>query len=300
MTIEAFAPAKVNLTLHLTGLRADGYHLLDSLVVFADVGDHLTASPAPVLSLTVGGPKAAGVPTGDSNVALRAAQLLRTLRGVSTGAALHLDKHLPHGGGVGGGSSDAAATIRLLARLWDVPPLTCAEALPLGADIPVCLMAPAPMRMQGIGEVLTPTQALPPAWLVLVNPGIHVPTAAVFKKHDALYGSSPPVREPIGAFGQPFSSQDFGVRMLQQGNDLTKVVAEADFAPIIPTILQRLRASQGCLASGMSGSGSTCWAWFDQRAGARSAADSFADHPDWWVAVARVLGPQDQLIRDTT
>jgi 4-diphosphocytidyl-2-C-methyl-D-erythritol kinase len=102
MAIEAFAPAKVNLTLHLTGFRADGYHLLDSLVVFADVGDHLTASPAPGLSLTVGGPRAAGVPTGASNLVLKAAHLLQTLRGVSTGAALHLDKHLPHGGGIGG------------------------------------------------------------------------------------------------------------------------------------------------------------------------------------------------------
>ena len=297
-TRAALAPAKVNLALHLTGLRDDGYHLLDSLVVFADVGDTVTVTPAETLSLTVGGSMAACVPTDGANLVLKAAHHLRSLRGVTAGAAIHLDKHLPHGGGIGGGSSDAAATIRLLAHLWDVPALNETEALPLGADIPVCLMAPAPTRMQGIGEVLTPAPALPPGWLVLVNPGIHVPTAAVFKKHDFLYDFSPLALEPFDAFDQPFTPDGFQTWLLGQRNDLTKVVAEDYFAPVISTILTRLRETPGCLDTDMSGSGSTCWAWFAREAEARAAAANFADHPDWWVVAARVLGPGDQLSRE--
>ena len=149
MAIKAFAPAKVNLMLNLMGLREDGYHLLDSLVVFAEVGDWLTAILADALTLTVSGPKAAGVPTDSSNLVLKAAHRLRDLRGLTSGAAIHLEKHLPHGAGIGGGSSDAAATIRLLACLWNVPPLTAEEALPLGADGHARLLARLESARQG-------------------------------------------------------------------------------------------------------------------------------------------------------
>ena len=294
MATRAFAPAKVNLALHLVGLRADGYHLLDSLVVFADTGDWLTATPSDTLSLRVTGPRAAGVPTDDNNLVLKAAQRLRTLRQVTSGAAIHLEKHLPHGGGIGGGSSDAAATLRLLARLWNVAPLTGAEALPLGADIPVCLAAPAPTRMQGIGETLTPVPPLPDGWLVLVNPGIHVATAAVFREHDRLFGTS-----PTGTFAPWTPAQDFASWLTAQQNALTPTVCHDAFAPVIPTILHRLRTQTGCLAAGMSGSGSTCWAWFAHQPDAQSAAASFADHPAWWAVPARILRPQDPLFQIT-
>lgn len=297
MGTKAFAPAKVNLALYLTGLRADGYHLLDSLVVFADVGDWLTASPAATLSLTLGGPRSAGVPTDDSNLVLRAAHLLRRLRQVSLGAAIHLDKHLPHGGGIGGGSSDAAATIRLLADLWQVPPLTPTEALPLGADIPVCLAAPCPTRMRGIGEILTPAPPLPPGWLVLVNPGIHLPTAAVFKQHDLRVGASP--NDPhvtLDTAPQPRDPQGFTHWLHTQHNTLTNVVSTLACAPVIQKILHQLRHSPGCHATDMSGSGSTCWAWFSDQALARAAAENFVDEPGFWTAVARTLTPQDPLL----
>lgn len=292
MATRSFAPAKVNLTLNLTGLRADGYHLLDSLVVFAETGDWLTATPSDALTLTIGGPKAAGVPTGATNLVLKAAHRLRDLRGVTKGAAIHLEKHLPHGAGIGGGSSDAAAAIRLLASLWTVAPLTGPEALPLGADIPVCLAAPAPTRMQGIGEILSPWPALPPGWLVLVNPGIHIPTVQVFKKHDQLHGTGPWLAED-----QTLSDQDFHAWLLGQQNMLTKVVADDGFAPVVPLILNRLRDLPGCQNCDMSGSGSTCWGWFDAEPAAHAAAASFADHPAWWISVARVLTPQDALLR---
>ena len=297
MAVKGFAPAKVNLFLHITGLRADGYHLLDSAAVFADAGDWITARAAPALSLTVAGPRAAGVPIDGRNLVLQAARLLATLRGVTAGAALHLDKHLPHGGGIGGGSSDAAATIRLLAHLWNVPPLTGPEALPLGADLPLCLAAPAPTRTQGVGEVLTPLPALPPMWLVLANPGAALPTAQIFKAHDALYPIRPPAVKayPDG----PFTPEGFQVWLSAHRNDLTKVAAGAEFAPVIPTLLSHLRRLPGCIACDMSGSGSTCWAWFSDEPTARAAARLITQTPWWpqdgWARAARVLTPLDRL-----
>ncbi|MCU0889224.1 MAG: 4-(cytidine 5'-diphospho)-2-C-methyl-D-erythritol kinase, partial [Rubritepida sp.] len=151
------APAKLNLYLHVTGRRDDGYHLLDSLAVFASLADRVSAAPAASLSLAVTGPFAAEAGGGEDNLVLRAARAL----GPGQGAALSLEKHIPVAAGLGGGSSDAAAALRLLSRLWAVPPATPALAVSLGADVPVCL-APAPARMQGIGDVLSPAPALPP------------------------------------------------------------------------------------------------------------------------------------------
>ncbi|MFN7598828.1 MAG: 4-(cytidine 5'-diphospho)-2-C-methyl-D-erythritol kinase, partial [Cereibacter sp.] len=168
MAIDAFAPAKVNLTLHVTGQRADGYHLLDSLVVFADIGDTVRAMAADGLSLTVTGPQAAGLAADDSNLVLRAARLFP----LATGAALMLDKVLPVASGIGGGSADAAAALRVLSRLWGVALPETAEVLRLGADVPVCL-AGRPVRMTGVGDGLHPlAHPLPPAALVLANPGV--------------------------------------------------------------------------------------------------------------------------------
>ncbi|WP_273524913.1 4-(cytidine 5'-diphospho)-2-C-methyl-D-erythritol kinase, partial [Rhodosalinus sediminis] len=167
---EARAPAKVNLALHVTGRRADGYHTLDSLVVFADAADVVRVRPAETPSLRVTGPRAEGVPTDASNLVMRAAAAM----GVA--AAIELEKHLPAAGGIGGGSSDAAATLRALAAMTGrAPP---ADLAALGADVPVC-MAPGPARMRGIGEVVEPLAALPALDAVLVNPGVAVPTPQV-------------------------------------------------------------------------------------------------------------------------
>ncbi|KIN62087.1 4-diphosphocytidyl-2-C-methyl-D-erythritol kinase [Sulfitobacter noctilucicola] len=286
MTSEGFAPAKINLALHLTGLRDDGYHLLDSLVVFADVGDQINAEAADGLSLTVSGPFAEGVPVDDSNLVLKAARHLRSLRGVTDGAALHLEKKLPHGGGIGGGSSDAAATIRVLARLWGVAPLTAQEALVLGADVPVCLAAPQPMFMRGIGDVLEPAEGIPEGWLVLVNPRVPVPTQAVFKLHDKLY----PVANPgLEDFRFDKDIGKFEAWLLGQRNDLTKVACEEQIAPVVSDVLEALQKLTSVRE--MSGSGSTCWGWFRSQDASEIAAEQLAQsHPDWWVKAARISG----------
>ncbi|MBC7799942.1 MAG: 4-(cytidine 5'-diphospho)-2-C-methyl-D-erythritol kinase, partial [Gemmatimonadaceae bacterium] len=156
--LEELAPAKVNLFLHVVGRRADGYHLLDSVAVFPGAGDIVRASPAPTLTLSIEGPCGRGLDAGDENLVLRAARGLAEVMGIRMGARLVLDKRLPVASGIGGGSADAAATLRVLARLWsgDVsPPRMQAIALGLGADVPVCI-ASRPARMQGVGEVLTP------------------------------------------------------------------------------------------------------------------------------------------------
>lgn len=289
--IEGFAPAKVNLALHVTGQRADGYHLLDSLVVFADLGDRVTASPARTLSLHVTGPRAEGVPTGPDNLVLRAARLLAPDRG----ARLLLDKHLPAAAGIGGGSSDAAAALRVLARLWDMPlPAPGATAV-LGADVPVCL-DPRPRRMAGIGEILSDVPPLPPAWLVLVNPGVPVPTPAVFRGLARTDGAPMPARLPHCRDAATLAAFLIGLR-----NDLEPPARALQ--PQIAESLAALGKQQGCLLARMSGSGATCFGLFAAEAPARGAAAALeAAAPGWWVRAARMLpapGPV-QATRATT
>jgi len=278
------APAKVNLTLRLLGLREDGYHLLESLVVFTQFGDTLVAAPSDVLELAVDGPFAVGVPTDDRNLVLKAAHLLRTLRGVKDGASLHLTKHLPHGAGIGGGSSDAAAAIKLLANLWGVTPLTPQEALALGADVPVCLCAPTATVMRGIGEDLTPAPHQPVGWLVLINPGVTVPTGSVFKLHEKLYPFSPTLHAPMDELS---SHEAFNDWLARECNDLTKVACGPSIAPIIQDVLEALHP--WTTASDMSGSGSTCWGLFqDEETAQRCAQAVLTDHPDWWVVATPI------------
>ncbi len=276
------APAKVNLTLRVTGRRADGYHLLDSLVVFAGVGDRLRAAAAADLTLTVTGPFAAGVPTDGRNLVLRAARALRG--GRPLGAAMVLDKRLPHGGGIGGGSSDAAAALALLARLWGVAPLGAEAALALGADVPVCRAAPAPAMMTGIGEGVAPAPGLPAGALVLVGPGARVPTPAAFAARE-------------GAFSAPCGPPPAGLEMAglarwaaEGGNDLTR--AATGLAPAIGEALGLLRAAPGVLHAAMSGSGAVCYGLAADMGGAeRAAAHVRAARPGWWVVAAPILAP---------
>ena len=189
------APAKINLTLSLKGQRADGYHLLESLVVFAGTGDRIAAEPFSGLSLSISGPFSDGLSASGDNLVLRAAEGLAD--GRPLGAALNLQKNLPVASGIGGGSSDAATTLSILGDMWGVtaPP---GLALKLGADVPVCCAAPRPQIMRGIGEELSAAPALPPAWVVLVNPLIAVPTRAVFAevsdKHPPAAPEMPAVR----------------------------------------------------------------------------------------------------------
>lgn len=284
-TIEVFAPAKINLTLHVTGQREDGYHELDSLVVFAkDVGDKLRVEASEELSLDVTGPLSAGVPTDDSNLVLKAARLLQETHGVRQGARLTLEKLLPNGGGIGGGSADAAAALSALARLWNVKPLPPEKALSLGADVPVCVAGPKPARMRGIGEILQPVPGLPPIWLVLVNPGLHVSTPRVFALLDRLYDGGTPEMERMPP---EWDFEEFHVWLLGQVNDLTKCARED--ADGIGDVLDVLREQAGCKDADMSGSGSTCWGLFQTADAAQASAERIAaEHPEWWVRATAV------------
>jgi len=277
-TAEAFAPAKVNLTLHVTGQRGDGYHLLDSLVVFAGVGDKVRAEARPVTTLRVTGPRAAGVPPGEDNLVLRAAKLARP----AVSAAITLTKILPAAAGIGGGSSDAAACLRVLSRLSGGELPDDAALVTLGADVPACVRGGV-LRMRGVGDRLDPWPALPPLWLVLVNPGVAVPTPQVFK---AL------ARRDNTAMTEPFPQGHDLERWLawlsQQRNDLQ--APAISIAPVIGDVLARVADTEGCALSRMSGSGATVFGVYVDQAKAEAAAHGIAqDQPGWWCVAAPVL-----------
>ncbi len=272
---EAFAPAKVNLTLHVTGRRGDGYHLLDSLVVFADVGDRLRAAPAAALSLAVAGPRAAGVPGGEANLVWRAARWLDP----GGGAAITLEKHLPAAAGLGGGSSDAAAAMRALARLWRRALPAAADVAGLGADVPVCLAA-RPARMGGAGEALAPVPPLPPVWLVLANPGVAVATAEVFAALERRDGPPMPATLP-----RLSDAAELARWLRTMRNDLETPATRLQ--PVISRVAGALAAQPGCLIARMSGSGATCFGLFPDPRHARAAAEALGRAaPGWWVAAA--------------
>jgi 4-diphosphocytidyl-2-C-methyl-D-erythritol kinase len=279
--VRLFAPAKVNLALHVTGRRADGYHLLDSIVVFADIGDWLTLERSDALSLTVTGPRAAGVPADRRNLIWRAAELFPAGTG---GAAITLDKQLPHAGGIGGGSADAAAALKGLSALWGLPLPDDAAVLSLGADVPVC-MAARPARMSGIGEVLDPLPVLPPLWLLLVNPGVELPTSAVFAGLAARENPPLPGIPPSGWR----DAADFAGWLCDARNDLEGSARDA--APAVAAAIDSLEAQSGCLMARMSGSGATCFGLFALPEAAREARARLATaQPDWWVADAAMRG----------
>lgn len=279
MAIDVFAPAKINLTLHVTGRRADGYHLLDSLVAFAGVGDTVTAEAADHLSLQIDGPMAAGLDAGDDNLVLRAARLLAP----GGGAALRLTKRLPVASGIGGGSADAAATLRALARLWSLPLPDHARTLSLGADVPVCLDC-RPARMRGVGEGIEPlVTPLPDAWLVLVNPGVAVSTPAVFAALDRR--DNPPMPDRLPDWPDAGSLAAF---LATQRNDMEAAAIRLE--PVIAVAKEALAAQTGCLIARMSGSGATCFGLFGKAAEAKHAAEALKqDHPGWWVTPAPLL-----------
>ena len=276
MSLRRFAPAKVNLALHVTGRRVDGYHLLDSLVVFVGVGDWVSFAPADGLSLDITGPRAEGVPGDRRNLIWQAAEAFDA----PGGARIMLEKHLPHAGGIGGGSADAAATLHGLAALWNRPVPGVEAQLAIGADIPVCMHG-APCRMRGIGDVIEPVPPLPPLWIVLANAGVPVPTGAVFSRLATT--DNPPLPDPGWTDLSGF------VRWLcATRNDLWPPARNV--APGIATVLDHLEARPGCLLARMSGSGGTCFGLFSAEDAARAAAATLSEnHPEWWVEAAAVL-----------
>ena len=266
MTTRRLARAKINLALHVTDQRNDGYHLLDSAVAFADCGDVITVAPADSLSLILTGPYALALSSTD-NLVLTAARALHPGRG----AQITLEKNLPVASGIGGGSADAAATLLALSDLW-------AEALPppdiilkLGADLPICLQGQA-LRMQGIGEHITPL-ALPPLHAVLANPGCALATKDVF---NALTHRQNPSMTPLPC------PDDLLPWLAAQRNDLQPAAIHLE--PQIAATLTALQSQPHCQLARMSGSGATCFALFptaDQAAAAATALK--ASHPHWWV-----------------
>lgn len=280
---EEAAPAKVNLYLHVTGRRADGYHLLDSLAVFGPAADRLSARPDSALSLAVEGPFGHGLSTAADNLVLRAARALAEEAGSTAGAALRLVKRLPVASGIGGGSADAAATLRLLDRLWRLdlgPDRLAAIGARLGADIPVCI-ASRPRRMQGVGEVLLPAPTLPACGLLLVNPGVELATPAVFRARQA--GFTPAATLPAGWADAAAMARDLA--MLR--NDLE--APAIGLCPAVATVLAALRALPGCLLARMSGSGATCFGLFADAAAAEAASAALPG--GWWRSAGGLFQP---------
>ncbi|PYC47808.1 4-(cytidine 5'-diphospho)-2-C-methyl-D-erythritol kinase [Litorivita pollutaquae] len=295
-TIEVFAPAKVNLTLHITGQRADGYHLLDSLVGFAGVGDVLRITPDGAGDFTVTGPEAGDVPIGGANFVSDVADVFWT------GAPLSfsLEKNLPVAAGIGGGSADAAACFRGLEYLNgdDTAPSAqaMAQLLAIGADVPMCAASDT-ARVQGIGEAITPLDVWPELPILLVNPRVAVPTGPVFK---ALTKKDNPPMEAL-----PADMADLPAVfdwLARQRNDL-EPPAQA-IAPQIARVLDAIAQTSGCRAARMSGSGATCFGLYESDAMAAAAAAHLrAEHPHWWVQATRLNGARraaPQLIRATT
>lgn len=281
--IEEFAPAKVNLFLHVTGRRDDGYHLLDSLVAFADVGDRVTVSDAPVLSLSHAGPFADDLPRPAQNLIVKAATALRDAFGIDAGVAITLEKNLPVASGIGGGSADAAAAIRGMCRLWDIrmdDPRVGEVALSLGADVPVCVSG-GTCIMRGIGEDLHPVRGVGPFAAVLVNPGLDVPTPAVFKARKGWFSNAVDWPDQI-------MPDDVIARLQGAHNDLEPPAIELE--PGIGGVLTAISETPGVRFSRMSGSGATCFGLYEDGEVARAAAAQLKTaHQGWW-AVAATIG----------
>ncbi|MCG7520219.1 4-(cytidine 5'-diphospho)-2-C-methyl-D-erythritol kinase [Ruegeria sp. Ofav3-42] len=272
MATRAFAPAKINLTLHVTGRRDDGYHLLDSLVVFADVGDTLDFAPGSELSMAITGEHAGGVPADERNLVWKAAEM------AGWAGHIKLNKVLPHGGGIGGGSSDAAATLRMIADQGIS--ISDGSALSLGADIPVCVAARA-TRMRGIGDQLEPV-GLPQLPALLVNPGVEVPTGSVFSALKSR--DNPPMPADVPPFETPEACADW---LLEQRNDLEPPTK--GLAPEVARVLDELADTKDALLARMSGSGSTCFALYPTMKAAHFAAYEIgAAHPDWWCRATQL------------
>lgn len=290
-SITVFAPAKINLYLHITGRLASGYHTLESLVAFADVGDVITITESDHFHFETNGPFSDLLPidpsedklTGD-NLAVRAVKLLSDMTGTAPNVSIRLTKNLPVGAGLGGGSSDAAAVLLGLSDLWEIPPgqISMKElADRLGADAPVCFYG-YPTYMHGIGEILDPVSSLPHTPVVLVYPNIFIPTEQIFKR----FRASP---KEDGKRPKHFdTSADLIGFLKNKTNDLTDPALS--YHSDIQKALKALSNIKECLLSRMSGSGSSCFGLFSTEETALEAAQKLQnDFPDWWIKPARLI-----------
>lgn len=278
------APAKINLYLHVLGRRDDGYHVLDSLIAFAALHDTIAVRPAAEISLRVDGPFASFLADRPDNLVLDAARALARAAGVDDGAEIRLIKRLPVAAGIGGGSADAAATLRALVRLWRLAPESldmAGLALSLGADVPICLAGRAAF-VGGIGETIDELPGLPPVPLVLANPGRPLATEEVFATRRGDFSAA-------GRFAAaPSDAAGLAELLSARRNDLAASAARA--VPEIDDVLAALTAAPGCLLARMSGSGATCFALFARAEEAGEAAARVAEaRPTWWVRASTLV-----------
>ncbi|NSX53832.1 4-(cytidine 5'-diphospho)-2-C-methyl-D-erythritol kinase [Parasulfitobacter algicola] len=288
-SVKVFAPAKINLTLHITGQRDDGYHLIDSLVAFASVGDVVKIGPGEAVSLKINGAEGDGLSADADNLILKTADIFKT----DQGASFTLIKKLPVASGIGGGSADAAAAFRGLVPLWaehdgkvlsdDLVAETEALAK-LGADIPMCLFS-APCRATGIGNKLQMIETFTPVSALLVNPRVAVSTQDVFKS--LKQKDNAPMLDALPQFTH---AADLAGWLKDQRNDLEAVAKE--IAPVIDDVLNALNDTDECLIARMSGSGATCFALYPNGETSDQAAKVIRkEYPDWWVKSC-MLGDQ--------
>ncbi len=276
-SVRVFAPAKINLFLHVGEKRGDGYHALQSLAVFAQVGDVLELRASEELTLSIQGLFAAGLAAQGDNLILKAARL------VERTADIVLTKNLPVASGMGGGSADAAAALRGLRELWktnDSDARLCEIAEVIGSDVPVCIES-KPAWMEGRGEVLAPMASLPAMAMLLVNPGVTVSTADVFRGLKTRTGTG--MTRPDG-FRDAADLLQF---LRATTNDLEAPARTLE--PKIADVLEKISARHGVRVARMSGSGATCFGLFESDDGAQSAAQAIsAAHPSWWVRATRM------------
>lgn len=287
---ELLAPAKLNLFLHITGKRDDGYHTLQSLITFVDIGDKVSLAPQTAVgqwdSLSISGPFAAALPVTEDNLILHALKWLRRRHNPALPVfQIHLDKQLPVASGMGGGTADAAAALRL-AEPWmqNATTINPTELLELGAEFPVCYQG-KPLLTEGIGEVTTLWPSPPENWgVVLVNPLVPLPTKNVFQ------AMQPQDFLPPQHFNVPQSVADWRMLLAATENNMTR--AATALVPEIDVVIQALTRTPECITARMSGSGATCFGLYPSQELAITAAESLqSESPEWWVRAGKFYGP---------
>ena len=282
--ISVFAPVKINLSLQIIGRRNDGFHLLESLIVFADQGDELSVSTADSLTLKIKGPFAGSLSTDKNNLVIKAATLLADFHEIRPKAHIELNKNIPIASGLGGGSADAAATLHALTKLWRLP-ISDQDlnkiAEQIGSDVPVCLNQKSAV-MEGIGARIRRLGNLPKFGILLVNPNFPVSTQEVFRKYEANFS------EPGSLNEIPKNRIAYLILLQTLQNDLTQ--ASINTASEIKNILSVLNELNNQLLVRLSGSGGTCFALFENTKNAQEAAEKLnKKFPDWWIKSASIF-----------